>query len=57
MSFRQVRVFEVKDVLRLWPRGEGLRSVERLAGIDRKTVRPYVIRSRPYVIRAVAVTS
>jgi hypothetical protein len=42
MSFREVRVFEVKEVLRLWLAGEGLRSVERLAGIDRKTVRRYV---------------
>jgi len=42
MSFREVRVFEVKEVLRLWLRGEGLRSIERLAGIDRKTVRRYV---------------
>ncbi len=43
MSFREVRVFEVKEVLRLWLRGEGLRSIERLAGIDRKTVRRYVV--------------
>ena len=42
MSFREVRVFEVKEVLRLWLRGEGLRSIERLAGIERKTVRRYV---------------
>lgn len=42
MSFREVRVFEVKEVLRLWLRGDGLRSVERLAGVDRKTVRRYV---------------
>ena len=42
MSFREVRVFEVREVLRLWLGGEGLRSVERLAGIDRKTVRRYV---------------
>jgi transposase len=42
MSFREVRVFEVREVLRLWLAGEGLRSVERLAGIDRKTVRRYV---------------
>lgn len=42
MSFREVRVFEVKEVLRLWLRGEGLRSVERLVGVDRKTVRRYV---------------
>jgi transposase len=42
MSFREVRVFEVREVLRLWLRGEGLRSVERMAGVDRKTVRRYV---------------
>jgi transposase len=35
-------VFEVREVLRLWLRGEGIRSVERLAGVDRKTVRRYV---------------
>src|SRR3954447_15000174 len=42
MAFREVRVFEVREVLRLWLRGEGIRSVERLAGVDRKTVRRYV---------------
>lgn len=35
-------MFEVREVLRLWLRGEGLRSIERLAGVDRKTVRRYV---------------
>lgn len=33
---------EVREVLRLWLRGEGLRSLERLAGLDRKTVRRYL---------------
>jgi hypothetical protein len=42
MAFREVRVFEVREVLRLWVRGEGLRATERLAGVDRKTVRRYV---------------
>ncbi len=42
MAFREVRVFEVREVLRLWLRGEGLRGIERLAGLDRKTVRRYV---------------
>src|SRR3954471_6780352 len=42
MAFREVRVFEVREVLRLWLRGEGLRAVERLAGVDRKTVRRYL---------------
>ncbi len=42
MAFREVRVFEVREVLRLWLRGEGLRGVERLTQVDRKTVRRYV---------------
>jgi transposase len=42
MAFREVRVFEVREVLRLWLAGEGLRAVERLAQVDRKTVRRYV---------------
>jgi transposase len=42
MAFREVRVFEVREVLRLWLRGEGLRAISRLAGMDRKTVRRYV---------------
>jgi transposase len=40
--FREVRVFEIREVLRLWVGGEGLRSIERLVGMDRKTVRRYV---------------
>ena len=32
MAFREVRVFEVREVLRLFLRGEGLRSTERLVG-------------------------
>jgi hypothetical protein len=42
MAFREVRVFEVREVLRLWLRGEGIRATERLAGVDRKTVRRYL---------------
>jgi transposase len=42
LAFREVRVFEVREVLRLWVRGKGLRSIEGLAGVDRKTVRRYV---------------
>ena len=42
MGFREVPVYEVKDMLRLWLGGHGLRSVEKLVGIDRKTVRRYV---------------
>jgi transposase len=42
MAFREVRVFEVREVLRLWLRGEGIRGIGRLAQVDRKTVRRYV---------------
>jgi transposase len=42
VAFREVGVHEVKEVLRLWLRGEGLRSIARLTGVDRKTVRRYV---------------
>ena len=40
--FREVRVFEVREVLRLWLGNEGLRAIERLSQVDRKTVRRYV---------------
>jgi transposase len=46
MAFREVRVFEVREVLRLFLRGEGLRSTERLVGVDRKTVRRYLTAAR-----------
>jgi len=42
MAYREVPVFEVREVLRLWLAGEGLRAIERLVGLDRKTVRRYV---------------
>jgi hypothetical protein len=42
MAFREVRVFEVREVLRLWLRGKGLRPISELAGMDRKTVRRYI---------------
>ncbi|MGI9157054.1 MAG: IS21/IS408/IS1162 family transposase [Marmoricola sp.] len=35
-------MFEIREVLRLWLRGEGIRAVERLAGVDRKTIRRYL---------------
>jgi transposase len=43
MAFREVRVFEVREVLRLWLAGESLRGIERLAGMDRKTIRRYIV--------------
>jgi Integrase core domain len=40
--FREVQVHEIREVLRLWLRGEGHRSIERLSSVDRKTVRRYI---------------
>jgi Mu transposase-like protein/integrase-like protein len=42
MSFREVQVHEIREVLRLWLRGEGQRSIERLSSVNRKTVVRYV---------------
>ncbi len=42
MAFREVPVFEIKEVLRLRLGGEGYRSIARLTAVDRKTVRRYV---------------
>lgn len=46
MSYREVSVIEIREMLRLWLQGRGLREVARLAGTDRKTVRRYVDRAR-----------
>lgn len=42
MAFREVRVFEIREVLRLWLRGKGQRPISELVGMDRKTVRRYI---------------
>lgn len=42
MGFREVNVVEVREVLRWWLDGAGLRTVAERAGVDRKTARRYV---------------
>ncbi len=42
MGFREVSVVEVREVLRAWLEGLGLRKVATRAGVDRKTARRYV---------------
>jgi transposase len=43
VSFREVTVIEIKEVLRLWLRDDmGQRKIAERAGVDRKTVRRYV---------------
>lgn len=43
MGFREVSVVEVREVLRAWLEGHGLRKVAERAGVDRKTARRYVV--------------
>jgi transposase len=40
--FREVRVFEVRELLRWWVEGLSLRKTTERSGFDRKTVRRYV---------------
>jgi hypothetical protein len=42
VAFREVRVNEVREVLRCWLAGEGLRTAAERAGVDRKTARRHV---------------
>jgi transposase len=42
MAFREVGVTEIREVLRAWLAGAGLRRVAAQAGVDRKTARRYV---------------
>lgn len=42
MGFREVSVVEIKEVLRAWLDGAGLRTAGERAGVDRKTARRYV---------------
>lgn len=42
MAFREVDVIEVREVLRGWLAGGGLRTAAERAGVDRKTARRYV---------------
>ncbi len=39
--YREVSVIEVRELLRVWMSGAGLRRVAVLAGVDRKTARDY----------------
>src|SRR3954453_7617672 len=42
MGFGEVSVVDVREVLRAWLEGQGLRKVAERAGVDRKTARRYV---------------
>ncbi len=42
MAFREVSVVQIKELLRLWLKGAGERTIAQSAGVDRKTVRRYL---------------
>jgi transposase len=42
MAFREVSVVQIKELLRLWLRGEGERPMARGVGVARTTVRNYI---------------
>jgi hypothetical protein len=42
VAYREVRVIEVREVLRAWLAGDGLWRAAERAGVDRKTARRYV---------------
>ena len=42
MSFRELTMIEVREVIRRWQAEQGLREMSRETGLDRKTVRRYV---------------
>jgi len=46
VSYREVHVVEVREVVRLWLQGESQRAISRRTGLDRKTVGRYVRAAR-----------
>jgi transposase len=46
MAFREVTVLEVKEVLRLWLAGTGIKEIRRQLGVGRNTVRRYIAAAR-----------
>lgn len=46
MSFRELSMIEIREVLRRWSAGQAVRAVARETGVDRKTVDRYVSAAR-----------
>ena len=42
MAFREIRMVDVKEILRRWQSGQAQREIARAPGVDRKTVQQYV---------------
>ncbi len=54
MSYREVTMFEIKEVLRLRIRGKGNKTIGRELGLDPKTVRSYVRLAEKHGLKAEA---
>jgi len=52
MTYREVTMMEVRDVLRRILAGQGLRDIARQTGIDRKTVRRYAEAAKDVTLSA-----
>ena len=46
MSFREITMQDVREVLRRWQAGQSARQIGRETGLDRKTVRRYLVQAR-----------
>ncbi len=46
MSFRELSMIEIREVLRRWSAGQAVRAVARETGVDRKTVDRYITVAR-----------
>ncbi len=59
MAFREVSVVQMKELLRLWLKGAGERTVAQSVGVDRKTVRRYLeaAKASTSIARAVKIRS
>lgn len=42
MSYRELSMVEVKEILRLWANGRGVRQIARATGVSRNSVRRYI---------------
>jgi transposase len=45
MAFRELTMMDVREVLRRWQAGQGIKTMARATCIDRKTIRRYVARA------------
>jgi hypothetical protein len=42
MAYREVGMVHIREIVRRWRAGDGLRAIARALGVDRKTIAEYV---------------